>query len=130
MSAPTITALYAALNGILNIYLANRVSSVRGKAKVGIGTGGSSEVEVAVRIHGNNAEFVPFALLLMLLAELCGGSSAPLHVYGGLLFVARLLHPLGMARPAPNVFRVVGTALTYVGIVAIAGWLLWLRMKP
>jgi len=129
MSAPTITALYAALNGILNIYLANRVSSVRGKAKVGIGTGGSSEVEVAVRIHGNNAEFVPLALLLMLLAELCGGGSAPLHAYGGLLSVGRILHPLGMGRPAPNVYRWVGTALTYGGIVAASGWLLWLRTK-
>ncbi len=59
MSAPTITALYAALNAVLNIYLANRVSSVRGKTKVGLGTGGSSDLEVAVRIHGNNAEFVP-----------------------------------------------------------------------
>ena len=129
MSAPTITALYAALNAILNVYLANRVSTVRGKEKVAVGLGGSSALEIAVRIHGNNAEFVPLALLVMLLAELCGGASAPLHVYGGLLFVGRLLHPLGMTRPAPNVFRWVGTALTYVGIVAASGWLLYLRTK-
>jgi uncharacterized protein len=129
MSAPTITALYAALNAVLNVYLANRVSSVRRKAKVGIGIGSSTELEIAVRAHGNNAEFVPFALLLMLLAELCGGASAPLHVYGGLLFVGRILHPFGLGRPAPNVYRWVGTALTYVGIVAASGWLLWLRTK-
>ncbi|CAN5911197.1 hypothetical protein BH11MYX4_BH11MYX4_50020 [soil metagenome] len=129
MSAPTITALYAALNAVLNIYLANRVSSVRGKTKVGLGTGGSPEVEVAVRMHGNNAEFVPLALLLMLLAELCGGASAPLHVYGGVLLLARVAHPLGLTRPAPNVFRWVGTAATYVGIVAASAWLLWLRTK-
>ncbi len=65
----------------------------------------------------------------MLLAELCGGSSAPLHVYGGLLLIARLMHPVGMTRPAPNVFRWVGTALTHGGIVAASGWLLWLRSK-
>jgi uncharacterized protein len=129
MSAPTITALYAALNAVLNIFLANRVSTARRKNNVGLGTGGSTEVEIAIRTHGNNAEFVPFALLLMLLVELCGGASAPLHVYGGLLFVARILHPIGLKRPGANPYRFAGTAITYLAIVAASAWLLWLRTK-
>ncbi len=128
MAAPIVTALYASLNGILNIVLAERVSAARRSGKVSIGTpDGAKELLLAARIHGNNAEFVPLALVLMLIAELCGGGSTPLHVWGGLLFVARLMHVIGMRRPAPNVFRVLGTGITWIGIVAVCGWLLYLR---
>jgi hypothetical protein len=36
---PVITALYGALNAIFNIFLANNVSNMRRKHKVGIGMG-------------------------------------------------------------------------------------------
>ena len=127
MSTPTITALYAALNAVLNVYLASRVSAGRRKGKVSVGIGDSKDLEIAVRIHGNNAEFVPLALLMMLIAELCGGGSTPLHLYGGLLFAARLAHPLGMGRPAPNAYRMFGVATTWVAILVASGWVLWLR---
>lgn len=127
MAAPVITALYGALNAILNIYLANNVSSARKKAGVGMGLGDSKELLVASRIHGNNAEFVPLALVMMLLAELCGGHSALLHTYGGLLLLARVFHMVGMPRKAPNFFRFTGVALTWVLIVAVSGWVLYLR---
>ncbi len=127
MAIPTVTALYGSLNAILNIALANRVSNLRRRDKVGIGTGDSKDLELAVRIHANNAEFVPLAILMLLLAELCGGSSLWLHVAGGLLLTARLSHAFGMPRPAPNVFRFAGTAVTWTGIVAVSLWVLWLR---
>ncbi len=130
MGIPTVTALYGSLNAILNVYLANRVSTVRRKEKVGLGDGESKELLTAIRIHGNNAEFVPLAIVMMLLAELCNGSSIVLHVYGGLLFVARLAHAFGMPKRAPNPFRFGGTAITWVGIVAISAWVLWLRGHP
>jgi hypothetical protein len=127
MTAPVITALYGALNAILNIVLANRVSTMRKKHKVSIGLGDAPELLVASRTHGNNAEFVPLAIVMMLLAELLGGSSVVLHIYGGLLLTARLLHVFGMPRKAPNPFRFLGVALTWVAIVAISGWVLYLR---
>ena len=108
MPVPTITALYAALN----IWLAMRVSSIRRRDHVSLGTGESRDLLVAVRTHANSAEFVPLALLMMLLAELCGGASVPLHVYGGSLFAARIAHVIGMQRKAPNVPRVLSNAVT------------------
>ncbi len=129
MSPPTVTALYGALNAILNIVLANRVSTLRRRDKVGIGTGESKDLLLAVRIHANNAEFLPLALLMLLLAELCGGNSLGLHVAGGLLLGARIAHVVGMPRPAPNVFRFMGTAVTWGGIVALSCWVLWLRAR-
>ena len=127
MTAPTVTALYAALNAMLNIALAARVSLLRRDARVSIGTGESRELLVAVRVHANNAEFVPLALVLLLVAEACGGASLWLHVAGGTLLVARLAHAVGMPLPAPNVFRASGTGLTWTLTVALAGYALYLR---
>ncbi len=127
MIAPTITALYGALNAILNVVLANRVSTARKKHGVGHAGSDSEEFLVASRTHSNNAEFVPLAIVMMLIAELLGGSSVVLHIYGGLLFAARVLHAVGMPRKAPNPFRFAGVAITWIGIVGISGWILYLR---
>jgi len=129
MAIPTITALYGSLNAIFNVVLALRVSSARRRLKVSTGTGDSKEMELAVRIHANNAEFVPLAIVMILLAELCGGSSTVLHVMGGTLLLARISHMIGMPLKAPNVFRVFGTSATWIGILGAAAYVLWLRTK-
>lgn len=129
MTAPTTTALYAALHATFNIWLAWRVSVIRRRDKVSLGVGDSKELLVAVRTHANSAEFVPLALLVMLLGELCGGASLPLHLYGGFLLVGRVGHVVGMARRAPNVYRVAANVITWTGIVAMSGYLLVLRSK-
>lgn len=127
MVAPTITALYGALNAIFNIYLAGNVSKARGKHKVSIGHGDSPEFLVVSRIHSNNAEFVPLAILMLLIAELLGGHGAIIHACGGLLLLARVFHMIGMPRKAPNFFRFVGVAVTWGLIVGLSGWVLYLR---
>lgn len=126
-SIPTITALYAASNAIVNVALALRVVFLRFRHKVSLGTEGSPELLVAVRTHANNAEFVPLALLMMLIAELCGGSSVALHVYGGLLFLGRVMHVVGMGRRAPNIYRIGANVFTWGGIITVSFWVLWLR---
>jgi uncharacterized protein len=122
---PVITALYGALNAIFNVLLANHVSTLRRRHKVTLGD--APELTVAVRAHANNAEFVPLALVVMLLIELCGGNHALLHVYGGLLFAARIAHWFGLPRKAPNVYRVSGIGITWLAIVGGSGYLLYLR---
>jgi uncharacterized membrane protein YecN with MAPEG domain len=126
---PTVTALYGSVNAIVNIALATRVSTIRRRDKVSLGTGDSQDLLVAVRTHGNSAEFVPLAIVTLLLCELCGGSSVILHVLGGSLLVARLLHVYGMPRPAPNVYRVISNVVTWGGIVATAAYTLLLRTR-
>jgi uncharacterized membrane protein YecN with MAPEG domain len=131
---PTVTALYGSLNAVLNIALASKVALQRGKAGVSIGEGhpdraGAKELAVAIRIHANNAEFVPLCILMMLLAELCGGTPFVLHLAGGILLVSRVLHVIGMPRPAPNFFRAAGVGGTWILISALAAWTLVLRMR-
>jgi uncharacterized membrane protein YecN with MAPEG domain len=129
MLPPVITALYGALNAIFNIILANNVSKLRRKHKVGLGQGEHPEMLVAIRAHANNAEFMPLAIVMMLLAELCGANHTVLHVFGGALLAARIAHWIGLPRKAPNPYRLGGTAITWFGIVAMAGYVLYLRFK-
>jgi len=128
---PVVTALYAALNAILNIALAYRVSNLRTKHKVSLGVDEDpkSPLNVGIRAHGNNAEFVPLAIVMMLVTELCGGKAMWLHIIGGTLLLARILHPIGLPLKAPNPARWLGVALTFVTIVATSAYALYLRFQ-
>jgi uncharacterized membrane protein YecN with MAPEG domain len=120
-----VVALYAPLNAFLNIALASNVIRFRSRLVADDDKG----LQLAVRIHGNNAEFVPLALLMMLIAELCGGASLWLHLAGGVLFVARVSHAVGMPRKAPNPLRSFGVIGTWGTIVALGLYCLSLRMR-
>ena len=122
-----IVALYGSLNAFLNVALAVRVSRLRVAHGVSLGTGDSKEVLHAVRAHGNNAEFVPLAIVMLLIAELSGGSAIALHVLGASLFAGRLLHIVGIPRRAPNPYRFLGNGATWIVILAASVYCLVLR---
>lgn len=130
---PTVTALYGSLNAIFNIALAGAVSRARNQHGISLGETKKGErsnpLSLAIRIHANNAEFVPLAIIVMLLAELCGGSSMVLHIAGGTLLTCRVFHMIGMPRPAPNFFRFVGAAGTSILIAGLAIWTILLRSR-
>ena len=67
---PRIVLLYAALLGLILIYLSYRVVSYRVKYKIGIGDGGNTKLARAIRVQGNFVEYVPVALLLIFFVEL------------------------------------------------------------
>lgn len=124
--AVPVTALYGALNALLVAALAVNVSRVRGKYKVFRGDGGHAELQGAIRAHGNNVEHVPLILLLLLIAELCGGSSVALHIVGGALLVSRVLHAFGLTRGLAAI-QIPGALLTYALEVGLPLYVLWLR---
>ena len=127
MAVP-IVALYGSLNAIFNILLAIRVSQSRLSEKVAVGPGETKgRLLIRSRIHGNNAEYVPIGIVMLLIAELAGGSSAILHSLGGALLVGRIFHAFGMTRPAPNFFRATGIGLTWLMILATSAYALVLR---
>ncbi len=129
MLVPVI-ALYAPLNAFLNIYLANRVSNARRANQVSVGDGDNDELLRTARAHGNNAEFVPLAIVILLICELMGGRSLVLHLMGGSLLLARLAHAFGIRQTkTPNHGRFFGTAVTWVIIVAASGYALFLRSR-
>jgi uncharacterized membrane protein YecN with MAPEG domain len=126
MPMPQITALYAALLGVLIVVLALRVVLGRRSSRVGIGDGGNHELIRRIRAHGNAIENVPLALLLLLVAELTGVDAAWLHACGIVLVLGRLLHASGLSRHAGTSFgRFAGTLMTWLAMLAMCLVLLW-----
>ncbi|WP_299592341.1 MAPEG family protein [uncultured Microbulbifer sp.] len=117
-----ITALYAGLCALLVIALAFKVVAFRRGKKVGIGTGGDKEGAVAVRAHANAVEYIPLALILMLIAEINGLSHLWLHCLGGVLLLGRLLHAIGLVagKGGYHPGRFIGTSLTWLVILILA----------
>ena len=91
-----ITALYALVLALIGSYLAFRAGSRRGQTGISIWYGDDAQLALEMRRHANFAEFVPLALILMAIVELNGIAPWVLHAAGGLLVVARVLHPLGL----------------------------------
>jgi uncharacterized membrane protein YecN with MAPEG domain len=120
MTVP-ITALYAGLCGVVLLALAARVIRLRWKLRVGIGDGGERPLHKAMRVHGNAAEYVPIALLLLLVAELDRSPSMLLHVCGATFVGARVLHAVGLSRSSGASWpRMAGTILTVLVIATLA----------
>ncbi len=120
-----VTALYAALLGLLAIGLAARVVILRRRLRVGVGDGGHETMALAIRAHANLVEYAPLALLLLLVLEFSGARDALLHALGVALLAGRLLHAWGLSHKTGISFgRFYGTALTWAMIVVAAGGLL------
>ena len=120
MSLP-ITALYTGLLSVLFIALSVWVVSQRVKNRVVIGTGNVPPLERAIRVHANFVEYVPLALLLLMLCEINQGAPRMLHSYGAALVFARLSHILGLSMTArPNPGRFIGAVLTWLIILGLA----------
>lgn len=124
-----VTALYAAPLALLFVVLSIRVVKARRKARVALGDGGDEPLRRAMRAHGNCAEYVPMALVVMALAEYGGGPAWAVHVLGLALLAGRLVHAVGISRPQENFrFRVVGMSLTYASLL-LGGLLdLWVAL--
>lgn len=115
----TITPIYAALLAILFVALSFRVIGFRRANRVSLGDGDNSDLLRRVRVHGNFAEYVPFALLLMLLAELQGTSGWVLHMLGLLLLTGRILHAVAITNGQMG-GRVGGMVLTFLTLISAA----------
>src|SRR5262245_32832834 len=114
----TVTPIYAGLLALLLVALSFRVIRFRRAARISLGDGGDEEMRRRVRVHGNFIEYVPIALILMLLAELQHQSYWLLHLMGALLIVGRLAHAYGVARvPQVMPMRVAGMVSTVAAIL-------------
>ena len=124
-----VTMLYAALLGILLVVLSWGVSKVRLRERVSLGAGEVSDLESAIRAHGNFIEYVPFALILLMLAESVATQSWLLHALGGSLLAGRLLHAYGIRQPgSTNNYRKFGAALTWLMILVTSLYIFAVRV--
>tara|TARA_B110000091_G_scaffold152405_1_gene162244 strand:- start:135 stop:530 length:396 start_codon:yes stop_codon:yes gene_type:complete len=117
----SITALYASLLAILLLGLSFNIIRLRFKLKVAIGDGEQKPLTAAIRIHGNFIEYIPLALILLGCYELNGADSLWLHILGGLLFVGRILHAIGLSKSIGiSIQRQVGMLLTFLVLLILS----------
>ena len=122
----TITPIFAALLGLIFVFLSLRTSVVRGRTKVSLGDGGNSEMQRAIRAHANFIEYVPITLLMLAFLEMRTVSIYVVIVFASMLFVGRCLHAIGISRTKPTPgFRSVGTVLTLIALLGASLWLLY-----
>ena len=100
-----VTLTTASILTLLCIALIVRVGHGRFQHRVAMGDGGNSDMLVRMRTHANFVEYVPIILILMGILEMSKVSRIALAVMGAVLILSRVLHAIGMPRPAPNIFR-------------------------
>lgn len=121
----SITSLYAALLGLLLIALSMNVIRHRGANRVSLGDGGNKALLVAIRVQANFVEYVPMAVILLALCEFQGASPLFLHLSGALLFVARVMHAIGLGGSGIQMrMRQGGVVVTFALLIVMATRLL------
>lgn len=122
ISAPQVTPIVAVLLALLVTGLVLRVVFMRRRYKVGIGSGDHPDLAKAIRAHANAMETIPFAVVLMLIAELAGANRTLLLAGGSVLVVGRYLHAYGLSSHAGYSFgRFFGMVMTKIAILIFAG---------
>lgn len=116
-----VTTLYALPLAVIFLVLWFGVSSARSGLNCAIGDAGNMDLLLKIRRHGNFVEWVPFVLILMILAEAQGAGAIWLHAGGALLLIGRLVHPFGLKIDnAAHPLRIVGNSANLLAVVILA----------
>jgi uncharacterized protein len=117
----TISLIAAGILGLLLIALSAFVIAGRVKFKVDIGDGGNAQMQLRIRTQANFVEYVPLALILIMLIEYQKiGPSWLVMALAGALVAGRLLHAQGLlSTSGVSAGRFIGTNLT--GLVIVVG---------
>lgn len=105
------------------LVLSFRIVYLRTVHEVGIEHGNVEPLRRAVRVHGNFSEWVPLALVALLVADLQGVPDWGIAGLGGLLVVGRLSHAVALTRSTGgSVARTAGVASTVTVLVTASVW--------
>jgi uncharacterized protein len=115
-----ITTLYALPLCLIWFVLWMGISSARSNLNCSMGDASNPLLLQKIRRHGNFIEWVPFVLVLMILAEAQGTGPIWLHAAGLLLVIGRLAHPFGLAIDnAAHPLRYVGNGSNMVALLIL-----------
>lgn len=124
-----VTPLFAAIFGLMYVFLSFVVIKHRSKHQVSIGSGNNEELKTEIRIHANFSEYVPLCLILLFLLENLTLSSNLAFWLGSLLLLSRVFHVIGMRGGKPRFFfRVAGMLGTFAVILISSLAMLWLYL--
>ena len=114
-----ITTFYASLLALFFVWLSLYVIKLRRRFRVRLGDGENNELRAAISAQANAAQYIPFALLLMLILELNQAHVLLLHLLGLMLLSGRLIHARGILKDQIPL-RVKGMQLTLFTLIGAA----------
>ncbi len=114
-----ISSIYASVLALLIVWLSLRVIKLRRANQVLLGDGGHQDLQNAIRAQGNAAEYIPIALILLLLLELSQAHFVIINFAGIVLVIGRLLHAKGLLTESVR-YRVLGMQCTLYTIITLA----------
>lgn len=124
-----VTAIYAAILGLLFVALSIRTIRMRRAYQIALGYGEVPELVRTARVHANFAEYVPLSLLLLYFLELGAAPDGLLHALGLILLLGRGMHAYGVSQIDEDYrFRVIGISATFAVIVTTSLAILTYRM--
>lgn len=122
----SITLTIAAAAALLNIWLMMRVGKVRLAEKISVGDGGNENVIRRMRAHSNFIESAPIVLILIAAIELSIGTNLVLWIVSALYVLGRIAHGFGMDGGSFEKGRVIGTVITMLTMLGLAGWAIYI----
>ena len=112
-----ITSLYAALLGLILIFLSIKTIQNRRSAKISFGDKDDNILQRKIRSHGNFIEYAPIFLIMLLLVEIGGLNQYFIHLFGIIFIIGRTSHAYGLTiaeiRSKNFLFRQVGMFCTF-----------------
>ena len=115
----TATPLYAALLTLAFVWLSLNVIKLRQRYKISLGDGNNPALRAAISAQANAAQYMPFALILLLLLELNHAHALLLHGIGLTFLAARIIHARGI-QTSHIPTRVRGMQLTLFTLIGSA----------
>jgi uncharacterized membrane protein YecN with MAPEG domain len=114
-----ISALYASLLAFLICWLSLNVIKKRRINKISIGDGDNEELKTAMAAQSNAIEYIPIALLLLLVLEYNNSNLLFVHALGLSLIAGRILHARGILSGNLKT-RILGMQVTIFTIIGLA----------
>ena len=115
----TVTTFYASVLALLLVWLSINIIKLRQRFKIPLGDGNNPSLRSAISAQANAAQYIPIALLLLLLLELNQAHAILLHLFGLSLLIGRIVHARGILT-AHIPTRVRGMQLTFFTVIGCA----------
>lgn len=128
MTLPVTAALAVSMAFLLLLLAIDTVRN-RFRLRVPHGTTDDQKLTSASRAHGNLAEHAPIVVIMVGLLELSRADHMGLMILSGLFILGRLAHIHGLYNPKPDgppPGRVLGVILTWLVMLALIAWSLWM----
>lgn len=107
------TLATSAICVLIYVFFSVRVVLARfASEKLAVDAKADGKLHLRIRVHGNFAEYVPLALLMMGFLEISGTREGYLYCIGAALVAARVAHAVGLPLKAPNPLRGFGIVVT------------------